>query len=387
MSKSLEVYTLGNFKIRRGSETITENIQKISKRWKLLQYLLVHANREVSRDELIMVLQLNNNDDPEGALTALVYRLRKLLNNSDTADDYIRTLGSAYSFNNEIEYWFDAEEFSNICEETCELIAQDSEEAVMVFNQALDLYKGDFLQEAKSEEWVWTTRNHYRDILVETMIEMDEFLRGKGKFEKALKLYDRLNEFVFFDEMIIRGLIQTMVDAGKYSQAKKKYDEIIKLYEDNGLKVPPELEGMANNLTSDRQESLQEVLDELNKSNKKGLAYLTDSDNFIKLYELEKRRAERTGISRMVVHIRLVIEDGFEDTENLEDKMLDLLIRHLRSGDIVCRWEERHFIVILLDIGQADVNRVIARLENAFIARYGMPEGMSLEERSFQLEV
>ncbi|MFW5790591.1 MAG: BTAD domain-containing putative transcriptional regulator [Bacillota bacterium] len=385
MAEPLEVYTLGNFKIRQGSETITENIQKISKRWKLLQYLIVHANREVSRDELIMVLQLNNNDDPEGALTALVYRLRKLLNNSDTADDYIRTLGSAYSFNKETEYWFDAEEFANICANTCKLITQDSEEAVGAFNQALKLYKGDFLQEAKSEEWVWSKRNHYRDILVDTMIKMDEFLRDRGEFEKALEFYDRLNEFVFFDEMIIRGLIQTMVDAGKYSQAKKKYDEIIKLYEDNGLKIPPELEGMAGNLTANREASLQEILDKLNKGNKKGLAYLTDSDNFIKLYELEKRRAERTGISRMVVHIKLVIEDGFEDTEKLEDKMLDLLIRHLRSGDIVCRWEERHFIIILLDIGQEKVNIVTERIENAFIARYGMPEGVSLEERSFQL--
>ena len=385
MAEVLEVYTLGNFIIRRGNETITENMQKISKRWKLLQYLIVHANREVSREELIMVLRLNNNDDPEGALTALVYRLRKLINNSDDPDDYIRTLGSAYSFNRDVEYWFDAEEFASLCEETCMLIDQESEEAVDTFNQALGLYKGDFLQEAKSDEWVWSTRNHYRDILIDTMLEMDEFLRGKDEFEVALEFYDKLNEFVFFDEMIIRGLIQTMVDAGKYSQAKKKYNEIIKLYEDNSLKVPPELEGMADNLTSNKGESLQEILDEINQSNKKGLAYLTDPDNFIKLYDLEKRRAERTGVTRMVVHIRMVIDDGFDDTDKLEDKMLDLLIRHLRSGDIVCRWDERHFIIILLDIGEKDVNIVIGRLENAFIARYGMPDGVSLEERSFKL--
>lgn len=385
MSETLKVYTLGNFKIRRGSETITKNMQKISKRWKLFQYLVAHANREVSRDELIMILQLNTNDDPEGALTALVYRLRKLLNNNN-ADDYIRTLGSAYSFNRDVEYWFDAEEFACLCEKTCKMIEQGAEEAVNTFDQALELYKGDFLQEAKSDEWVWTTRNHYRDILINTMIQMDEFLRHKGEYEKALEFYDKLNEFVFFDEMIIRGLIQTMVDAGKYSQAKKKYDEIIKLYKDNGLKVPPELEGMAGNLISNKDESLQEVLDDLNRSNKKGLAYLTDPDNFIKLYDLEKRRAERTGVPRMVVHIRMVIEDGFEDAEKLEDKMLDLLIRHLRSGDIVCRWDERHFIILLLDIGEKDVNIVIDRIENAFIARYGLPEGVNLEQRSFQLE-
>ena len=384
MEKALEVYTLGNFKIRRGNEIITENIHKLSKRWELLQYLIVHANREVSRDELISVLRLNNNDDPEGALTALVYRLRKLINNSDDID-YIKTLGSAYSFNHELEYWFDAEEFARLCQETTDMINLTSADAINLFDRALDLYKGDFLQEAKSDEWIWSTRNHYRDILVDTMLKMDDFLRSKGEFEKALEFYDRLNEFVFFDELIIRGLIQTMVDAGRYSQAKKKYNEIIKLYEENGLRVPPELEEMAGNLNSHRTESLQEVLDEINKSNRKGLAYLTDSDNFIRLYNLEKHRTERTGIPRMVVHIRLVLEDGFEDTEKLEDKMLDLLIRHLRSGDIVCRWDERHFIILLLDIREKDVGIVIDRIESAFIARYGLPEGVRLEERSFQL--
>jgi len=176
-----------------------------------------------------------------------------------------------------------------------------------------------------------------------------------------------------------------MVDAGRYSQAKKKYDEIIKLYEENGLRVPPELEEMANNLNANRSESLQDVLDEINNSNRKGLAYLTDPENFIKLYNLEKNRADRTDIPRMVAHIRIVLEDGFEDTEKLEDKMLDLLIRHLRSGDIVCRWDERHFIILLLDIEEKDVSIVIDRIENAFIARYGMPDGVRLEERSFQL--
>ncbi len=385
MEKALEVYSLGNFKIRRGNEIITENIHKLSKRWELLQYLIVHSNREVSRDELISVLRLHNNDDPEGALTALVYRLRKLINNSDEAIDYIKTLGSAYSFNNELEYWFDAEEFASLCKETANMISLSSADAIDFFDRALNLYKGDFLQEAKSDEWIWSTRNHYRDILVDTMLKMDDFLRSKAEYERALGFYDKLNEFVFFDEMIIKGLIQTMVDAGRYSQAKKKYDEIIKLYEENGLRVPPELEGMANNLNANRSESLQDVLDEINNSNRKGLAYLTDPENFIKLYNLEKNRADRTYIPRMVAHIRIVLEDGFEDTEKLEDKMLDLLIRHLRSGDIVCRWNERHFIILLLDIEEKDVSIVIDRIENAFIARYGMPDGVRLEERSFQL--
>ena len=80
MAGELKIFTLGNFKVANSGEIITKNIKKSSKRWKLLQYLITFNNQEISRDELIMILGLNNNGDPESSLSALVYRLRNLLN-------------------------------------------------------------------------------------------------------------------------------------------------------------------------------------------------------------------------------------------------------------------------------------------------------------------
>jgi two-component SAPR family response regulator len=100
MTDLLSIYTLGNFQVVNGEDHVTNKQKTSSKRWKLFQYLLTFNEREISREELILVLKLHKNDDPEGALSALVYRLRKLLSKTCNIpkDHLIKTTGSAYKF-------------------------------------------------------------------------------------------------------------------------------------------------------------------------------------------------------------------------------------------------------------------------------------------------
>jgi len=95
MREEIRIYTLGRFRVFQGEKNLTKNRKQLSKRWKLFQYLITYRNREVSREELIMVLDLNDNNDPEASLTALVYRLRKLLKSNEYGKDLIKTLGTA----------------------------------------------------------------------------------------------------------------------------------------------------------------------------------------------------------------------------------------------------------------------------------------------------
>src|SRR6056297_36014 len=117
--EELSISTLGNFKVFIDNEKINTPREKFSKRWKLFQYLITFRNREVAREELIMNLDLNNNQDPEGSLSALVYRLRNLLEQENKDFKYIRTRGSAYTFNTEADYWLDVEEFEKLCHKAC----------------------------------------------------------------------------------------------------------------------------------------------------------------------------------------------------------------------------------------------------------------------------
>ncbi len=394
MSGKLSIYTLGNFKIENGTETITESIKKSSKRWKLFQYLLTFNNREVSREELIMVLKLHKNDDPEGALSALVYRLRKILSeytNKDK-DNFIITTGSAYTFNDEAYYWYDAEAFEESCKEIAKLIKENPEQAIELFDKALDIYKGDYLNESRSEEWLWAARNYYRDLLKKTFFEIESHLKKNKEYEKLISFYDETMQLIQFDEDIIAGSLKTLITAGKYSQAQYRYKEIEQMYKDNGLIFPPELENLNLSNGNGHAEDPLIFLEKLDEECKKEGALVCSPDKFVELYELEKRRMVRDVPTRYVIHIRLAMSDKpnqedilQENLDNLGDQLLNLLGNHLRSGDIICRWSKKHFIALLANLESEDAEKITERLKNLFEAKYGLPTNIELQERVYEL--
>jgi DNA-binding winged helix-turn-helix (wHTH) protein len=124
MEEEFKVYTLGNFRVILGEQELKKNRKKLSKRWQLFQYLITFRNREVSREELITNLKLNKNENPEGALSSLVYRLRKVLNSKFSKRNYIETAGTAYTFNNNIDCWLDIESLENLCDKSLQVVEE-----------------------------------------------------------------------------------------------------------------------------------------------------------------------------------------------------------------------------------------------------------------------
>ncbi len=293
MSSTIDIYTLGSFEIHNGDEVITQGVKKNSKCWQLLQYLITYRDKNVAREELIMELDLNNNSDPEGALSALVYRIRQRLENGarDDSDHFIKTTGSAYTLNGQQEYWLDAEEF----EKLCNMVQKDEEPEQLVekFSRALDLYEGDYLEDARLVEWVWSTRNYYRDLLVSTLLAVDSLLSEMGDFEQLWQFYSRIQQLVRFDERLMMGEIETLLKAGRTGMARQKYEEAVNMFEHNDLKLPPRLEKLGHSLKSSFDEDPVPFLKELQKMGGTEGAFVCEPALFSQLYELEKRRIQR----------------------------------------------------------------------------------------------
>ncbi|MFW6409747.1 MAG: BTAD domain-containing putative transcriptional regulator, partial [Halanaerobiales bacterium] len=390
MAANLKIYTFGNFTIKNGEEINTRNKSKSSRRWKLLQYLITFSEQEISRDELIMILGLNNSDNPEGALSALVYRLRKYLARYSQKENehFVQTTGSAYTFNNNADYWMDAEEFKNLCKETELLINNNSLKAVEVFEKALSLYNGDYLQEARTEEWLWSARNYYRDLLKNTLLKLDIFLQNKNEYNKLIKFYDKVQSLIKFDEEIIACLLKAMIKMGKTSEVQYKYKEIRDIYKDNNLILPPVLENIYTKMELENIEDPEVFLEKLDEKTEKEGAYFCTPEKFMELYELEKRRLKRDALPRCLIHFRLLEKKvkrqkkiSIDHIDKIGEQFLQLLIDQIRSGDIVCRWHKKYFIVFLVNLDCEEAWKVSQRIENSFRARYGLPVDIKIEAR------
>ena len=111
----LVVNTLGKFRISDGNEFLDERKLHSPMLIKLFLYMMVHREKAVSTEEIINAIWMEEEvDNPIGALKNLMYRLRKVLNDTFGQNDYILTNRGSYTWNPEVELLIDTEEFEKL---------------------------------------------------------------------------------------------------------------------------------------------------------------------------------------------------------------------------------------------------------------------------------
>lgn len=385
-SSLLKITTFGNFDVKRGEELLNQLKRKSSKRWKLLSYLITYRERNVSREDLITKLDLNNNNDPQGALSALVYRLRKLLESDQNRREYIKTSGSAYTFNLNSNYWLDAEELEKVLELAKEKAASDFESSYHYFKKALNLYKGDYLEEFNSQEWVWTVRNKYKELMIETLLELDQQFQQENEYSKLMQLYNKIQQRISFDERILKNSIEVLINSGSLNQAKQKYSQLRSLYAENDLILPASVKRLERKLDDQQPTSSKEIFADQIEEDPDGAYICEDRSVFSDIYKLEKRRMERDKRPRCVSHIRLKSECGREKLKSYSEKLLGLLSDQLRAGDLICHWRVKHFNILLMNINKKEAEKVIKRIKRYFNSKYNPKKQLDLIFKNYQLK-
>jgi len=386
VKNKVKIFTLGSFKVVYKGHELKNKSSRSSKRWKLFQYLLTHKQREVSREELIINLDLNDNDDPEGALTALVYRLRKILYNSGIDKNIIKTAGSAYSFSQDIDYYLDVEELEKLCTKAIDMAETDFNKAVKNCRKALQIYKGDYLEGNASEEWVWSARNRYRELIISTLLELDEYYKKHDRCAELLKIYQKLHELIHFDERLIDNYLAVLVENDRKKSAQKKINEIKNIYEKSELQIPEIIGKHESRLkTKDRSSELKLNEDLKDIKNTEGAFFCREKSKFKDLYELEKSRMQRDNNPRCLAQIRLSKNDEEEELESIANNFSNLLLEQLRSGDIVFKWNHRHFVLLLFNINSQESTKVLNRIENSFRAKQNFSQDIVFNIKRYQL--
>ncbi len=387
-AKTLEIYTLGKFDLRRGSVSLTEDSNTDNKVWRLLKYLITFNDSWVAQEELLQELKLNRNADPDSSLAALIYRLRKRLAAflGPEGKKYVQTRGRSYAFNTQSDYWLDAEVFKELCRETENCVMEDKDGCEELFERALELYEGDYLEETGSERWVWSARQHYKNILLTTLRLLAVYMKKRSQYEKLWQFYEKISHLIKYDERLLVDSIEILLLAERTGLAYQKYREAIQLFQDNDLLIPPELKELKSRFPSRTSEDPRPLLEEMGRHNKSRGAFVCDPETFTSLYDLELRRAVREQKDRYIVHLHLQSDEPDDILNKSGDNLLELLSHHLRSGDIVCRWHQLHFVLMLVDIEKEAVEKILQRIENSFRALYRTPEWIGIETSISRIE-
>ncbi len=223
----LRVHLFGRFELLRDGEATS--LGRNARALAILKYLLVHRDeRPVPQDYLMGWLWPES--DPKRArwsLNSAVYALRKLLGGclpSLPASETILFQGGGYRLSPRVLLSADTEEFDSRYEEGLRLEeAGRVSEAVAEYEQAAELYRGDYLIEDLYEEWTMIERER----LVEAYADLSRRLAARymegGRLREGVRACYRVLEKDRSDEDAHRLLMECFVRLGQRGRALRQY--------------------------------------------------------------------------------------------------------------------------------------------------------------------
>jgi DNA-binding SARP family transcriptional activator len=158
----------------------------------LMQFLAAHRHRNVPRDELIAAVWPDTDEDGgRHRLHQAVYELRRTLHAIDSGRSPVVCSGGGYQLDDQVTVWVDAEEFDDLGSAASRCFAaRRTGEAIELGQQALRLYRGDFLCQVTSADWPTVERNRLRARFVQLSIHVGELLAERADHAGALAVID-----------------------------------------------------------------------------------------------------------------------------------------------------------------------------------------------------
>lgn len=393
----LTVRMFGKFQTENEKGILNKENMRSEMLTRLLAYMISHREKDMTAQELIDVLwPEDQSDNPSGALKNLMYRLRKLKNNTwGESGKYIVTGRGAYQLNPEFVFHVDIEEF----EECCRQVFNSEDPAVQQENgkRAVELYQGMFLSELSSEYWVVSIATYYHSIYLTMVKRLAALLEKEKKFTDVEEICGKAIQIEPLDEEIHCFLLRAMIADNKQQLAASHYKETVKLlYDSLGVRPSGEMENIYEELQKiqhDHESNIDIIQEDLREEKASG-AFFCEYGVFRKIYALESRSSRRLGISVHLALISLYLDfqiqkEGQDYTDLIGEGMSVLeetLMKRLRSSDIVCRYSVNQFLVMLPACQYEDAKMVVNRLKDSFY-RSGKTNKLLLQYSIDELDV
>jgi two-component SAPR family response regulator len=371
----LKIYTLGEFKVKYKDKVITKQGGVNTKPWILFKYLITKLGRNVNPEKLINDLWPKNNNvkEPRHSLTNLFYRLRKYIEvaKNETEESYLINTHDKCSFNTHSNYWLDVYEFERLCKQAQLLTTDAPLKAIDVYENAMDLYKGDYLPEIPYQDWVIYSRRNYHWFYIENVIDYIKLLKEKDKLEKIITICQKSIKIEPLETEIHNEYIETLIKLGKTNQAKSHYQYvkelfIAKLNIDDALPSFDELytkNSIDNNLDS--------IKKELKTGDKIKGTYLCDSDLFRLLFKIEKTRVATKNSKLILESFKFENTDYFKQNK---EKVEKILINNLQRGDILTCWSERQYLALLTNKDKSVVKKASEKIKRLLYSEMNINE-------------
>ena len=370
----IDIRTLGEFSLRAGEAQISDSDNRTRKIWLLLSYLLCHRGQVVSQKRLISLLWGDEpaSSNPENALRITFHRVRSLLDGlwPGAGKALILYRDNGYYWNDQIPIQVDCDRFEQLCQTS----AQSPSRRLAQLLEAIDLYKGQFLEKQSSETWVIPISTHYHNLYIQAVMEAAAALREEKRYEEGAAICRAAVSAEPYHEPLHQLLMELLVGYGDISGAEAVYGALrSRLFDDFGIHPSEETRRIYRELIhspNHAQLPLDEVLEHLQEPVFAAGAMQCDYDHFKVLCYAQSRDMERSGNVTHVVLLSVTSADTKPLSKATLSRTMERLgeqIRlNLRRGDTFSRCSLSQYIFMLPKANYENSCMVSRRLISAF---------------------
>lgn len=368
---NLIINTLGELSVKKGDEIIyTEQGPKLRKRWRLFLILLYNRGEKISDTRLIQELDLADNSNPNQALRALIYRLRQDIRNRE--GNFIFSENGGYIFNEGSPFWLDTEKFDQLIEKGNQV---EAVEKIKYYQQAIQLYKGDFLENSElTSKKLLNIRQQYRSEFTETIKKAAEICKEQEDYQQAIELYETGLQVNNINIDFYYNLIQLLKEIKRPDQAAIKAEEAITIFDNFNIKISAELQQEISSLISINNINSIEAMVSDEIENEK--AFECGPITFSKIVNLERRRSKRLDRDIYLVTFKLIYQLSPSQMIEAERILYKNLLNNLRVYDLITRLKPREFLLLLIDISEKEIKKIINRIIEEYDESLPPPEIM-----------
>lgn len=379
----INVYCLGNFSIKdtRTGIVLDEAALHSPRLKKLATYLMLHRDQPIPAQEFYdNIWQEDEADNPVGALKNLMYRFRKVMEEVFDNNLFILTNQGSYSWNPKIGVWMDVEEFESLCKQAT--ASDDANVRIELLEQALELYRGDFLDGSGDLHWQATETAYLRSMYLTAVKNLVAMYTSQEKYSRCEDICAKALTIDPTDEDLYAYMIRAMICQKKFDVAKKTLD--------NARTVMKRQLGIYNSITLNDIE--QELMNVQEVEEAEGLSEIStfireeDPDGaffcmypaFREIYRLEARKIGRLGEAEFLLLLSAKPKSNDMENDKMEkffmnhsmDRMKNVLMETLRIGDVFARYSESQFIVLLPTCTEECTHNVCKRIMSNYAQNY-----------------
>ncbi len=224
---SLDIRCFGPFEFYIQGKLFSQNTVHRKKALTLLKILLAHNGRQLTKDALIEFLWPEGEPDTRtGQLYVLVHELRRLveLPGEKGKWQFIRNDGDRYYFSFQGSCHVDVREFNTLINIGRKAEAEgDRSAAKAAYESAIELYRGDFMEDEPFAEWCQQERDRLQQTCLDVLQRLASIFAGSQDWVKSARYLRTALRIDPIREEVHRSLMYSLWAGGRRDEAVRQY--------------------------------------------------------------------------------------------------------------------------------------------------------------------